>query len=246
MKKIYEKIVLALLPLCGYAANSADPIPVGSWPFNEYENRIVIFPPWHLVYERIKPNDFYIGIEGWITGAVRSVPTFYNSHEHQFSDDKTRFIFIAEAEFRLGYNYFYNGRDHFTPILGGGVFKDTSKYWIHTWGWDYYRGSYSYDSPDYHLPWLGYGTVGFLYNHEFNSIFNLGANLKGILGGGISSEYMKWGSVVLGFDIAFPFTFRFGHKRHWDIRLEPFNIYLHGSHNSRNYVGGRSTIAYRF
>jgi hypothetical protein len=142
------------------------------------------------------------------------------------------FPIIGEAEFRLGYNFFYNGRDHLTPFIGGGVFKDWTKIRIH--------------HKRRELPYLGYGTIGLLYDHEFNSIFTLGTNIKGILGGETSSKYVRWGSPVIGFDISVPITFRFGHKRHWDIRIEPFDIYLHGSESSRNYVGGRSTIGYRF
>lgn len=246
MKRICLIAGIAMLfPPYAYADNSTDPIPAKKMLPTEYQTRMAIFPPWHQVYERIKPNDFYIGIEGWITWAFRSGTDFYNAYENRYIDNKDRFVFIGEAEIRGGYNFFYNGRDHFTPILGGGVFKDWATYYVYESGWNN-EGSYYYESPKYRLPLLGYGMTGFLYNHDFNSVFNLGINLKGIIGGGITSEHMRWGSVVVGFDIALPITFRFGNRRQWDVRLEPFNIYLHGSDNARNYIGGRSTIAYYF
>ncbi len=181
-------------------------------PFIEYNNRMAVFTINHLVYERIKPNAFYTGVEGWFLGSC-------NDH------------FIAEGEYRAGYNFFWNGRDHFTPLAGLGFFKDFHK------------------SPQHHhkiKPGIVYGTVGFLYDHEFTSVFNLGLNVKGIIGGPVAKKQYDWGNPVGGVDVSLPITFRFGYKRHWDARLEPFDIYLHGSENSLNTVGFRSTVGYRF
>ena len=240
MKKIFLTTALGtLLPLCAYTDSSKTASPPQKWPFIEYNNRQVVFPPWHQAYEHIKPEDFYIGVKAWLTGAFRWAHGAHLGVRHWFAT-------IGEIELRGGYNFFYNGRDHFTPFIGGGVFKDYTTYSFTTWKWDG-RGHLNFhESHHYRLPVLGYGTMGFLYDHEFNSVFTLGANLKGIIGGGISSQRMRWGSVVVGFDVALPITFRFGHNRHWDIRLEPFDIYLHGSENARNYLGGRSTLGYRF
>lgn len=231
MKKIYLKITLAtLLPLSGFADGTGNAPSPKDWPFAEYHNRIVVFNPLHQAYERIKPNAFYVGIEGWL------LPLIFHSGNAEFLTT------LGEVELRMGYNFFYNGRDHFTPVIGGGFFKDFAKYRIKCeHGIPYCR-----EDHHYQLPGLAYGTIGFLYDHEFNSIFTLGTNLKGIIGGSTSSKHLHWGSTVLGFEIALPITFRFGYKRHWDFRIELFDIYLHGSDNSRNYVGSRNTIGYRF
>lgn len=179
-------------------------------PFIEYHNRIAVVSFNHFVYERIKPDAFYTGVEGW------AVPTLnYN--------------FIVEGEYRAGYNFFWNGRDHLTPLAGVGFFKDFANFY--------------YDNAK---PGIVYGTLGFLYDHEFTSVFNLGVNVKGIIGGSVAKKWNGWGSPVVGVDTSLPITFRLGHKRHWDARLEPFNIYLYGSNNSMNFVGLRSTIGYRF
>jgi len=210
------KHLLALAAVFGaHAAMHADAVPKeqSTTPFIEYHNRMAVFSINHLVYERIKTDAFYAGVEGW---AVNTFDLFSNSH------------FVAEGEVRFGYNFFWNGRDHFTPIVGGGFFKDFEK--RHEHGHRYMR------------PGICYATLGFLYDHEFTSVFNLGLNVKGICGGAVSKRHSNWGNPVLGVDVSLPITFRFGHKRHWDARLEPFDIYLHSHH----YIGGRSTVGYRF
>ncbi len=213
MKKLKITLILSFLPIFMHAdgdysmqdANNmaqAEPAP----SFFEYHNRMAVFGPLHQVYERIKPDAFYTGVEAWFS-------PFWSE--------------VFEAELRFGYNLFYNGRDHLTPFVGGGIFK-SSKGHPHS------------------FPAVGYGVFGFLYDHEFDSVINLGVNLKGIIGGGISTKHRDWGSPVVGFDVAVPLTFRFGHKRHWDYRFEPFDIYLHGKNRSLNSIGLRNTIGYRF
>lgn len=202
--------------------------------FCEYHNRMVVFSTCHLAYERIQTDAFYVGVEGWVLPAISN-----KNHRGHHHDGRSELI--AEAELRMGYNYFYNGRDHVTPFLGVGFFKDLHH--ENSWWWDE-----EHNRHDRHGQKAGivYGVFGFLYDHEFNSVFTLGVNLKGIIGGPVSHKHHNWGSPVGGVDVSVPITFRFGPKRHWDIRLEPFNIYLHGSDISRNYFGGRSTVGYRF
>jgi hypothetical protein len=199
--------------------------------FYEYHNRISVFGPLHQAYERIKIDALYAGIEAWAVYAISDG----HSHGNQV---------LGEGEFRMGYNYFYNGRDHVTPFLGVGVIKDYRKEEIS------YHTRVSGVLVSHHRklekPAVAYGVFGLLYDHEFNSVFNLGVNFKGLVGGAVNTHHIDWGSPVGGIDVSVPITFRFGNKRHWDIRLEPFDIYLHGSHLSRNYFGGRSTIGYRF
>jgi hypothetical protein len=187
-------------------------VPLVKTPFIEYHNRMAVFSIDHLVYERIKPHAFYTGVEGWILRAF---------------DGR----FIAEAEYRAGYNFFWNGRDHFTPLAGVGFFQEL------------YKSHHCFHKKN---SGIVYGTLGFLYDHEFTDVFNLGLNVKGIIGGPVTKKPHHWGSPVAGIDVSLPITFRFGYKRHWDTRIEPFDIYLHGSHHRLNTVGFRSTVGYRF
>ncbi len=210
MKNFHLPLTLSALCIAT-AALQADYAPQEEkTPFIEYHNRIAVFSINHLVYERIKPNAIYAGVEGWALATV--------NHGARL---------IAEGEIRLGNNYFWNGRDHFTPFVGAGIFKDFGAY-------------------EHRKPGIAYGTVGFLYDHEFTDVFNLGLNVKGILGGAVSKKHFDWGSPIVGVDTSLPITFRFGYKRHWDARIEPFNLYLHGSNASADYLGFRSTIGYRF
>jgi hypothetical protein len=196
-------------------------VPVCGEPsYYEYHNRIAVFCPEHQTYERIKTNAFYTGVEIWGTNTWTT-------------DRGTKYAILGEAELRFGWNYFYNGRDHITPFVGAGVIKDFKHERI--------QGHSHATKPP-----VAYGVFGLLYDHEFNSIFNLGFNLRGLVGGQASKTRYDWGSPVGGIDIALPITFRFGYHRHWDIRIELFDIYLRGTHISRNYVGCRSTVGYRF
>lgn len=199
--------------------------------FYEYHNRIVVFAPLHQAYERIKTDAIYAGVEAWL------VPVFTSGHgSHESS--------LIEAELRMGYNYFYNQRDHVTPFVGVGVVKDFHKeketFVIRQ------NGQTVRHTRKFEKPAVVYGAFGILYDHEFNSVFNLGLHFKGMIGGGKKDKHDNWGNPVGGIDVSLPITFRFGYKRHWDFRLEPFYLYLHGSHVSRNYFGGRSTVGYRF
>ncbi len=182
--------------------------------FIQYHNRVILFNPVHQGYERIKPNAYYVGVEGYLATVL----------------NKDNDNFFVDAELRMGYNFFLNGREHITPVVGIGYLQDFSKEHHHT----------------YHKPGIVYGAVGFLYDHEFNTIFNLGFTAKLLIGGPVSEKHFDWGSPVTGADISLPITFRFGRKRHWDYRIEPFNIYLHGSNASQDYWGFRNTLGYRF
>jgi len=186
--------------------------------FYEYHNRMAVFGPFHQAYERIKTDAFYVGVEAWLLSTIAP---------HRDT--------LGEAEIRFGYNFFYNSRDHVTPFVGAGVIHDFREHRVN-------ERFYHYRSR----PPVVYGVFGMLYDHEFNRLFNLGFNVKGLIGGPVKKKTLDWGSPVVGVDVAIPITFRFGYKRHWDFRIEPFYIYLHGSQTSQNYFGGRSTIGYRF
>ncbi len=188
-------------------------------PFIEYNNRMVVFAPNYQSYERTQPDAFYWGLLGYLTNTINQ-----DGDTHPF----------LQSEFRLGYNYFYNGRDHFTPYAGIGYINDFRKTHHH------YRLSTEGETL--------FGEVGFLYDHEFNTVVNLGINLKGLVGGVVGHQrHHNWGDgAVYGFDVGVPLTFRFGRKRHWDFRFEPFNVYLRASSENHNYFGFRNAFAYRF
>src|SRR5581483_9949999 len=163
--------------------------PASATPFIEHHNRIAVFNIEHLTYERIKTDSLYAGVESWF------LPVATKHHHHHHSQ------YLFEGEFRMGYNFFWNGRDHFTPLAGAGYLQQFHRT----------DGKIRHDKP-----------------------------------GAVSENRFEWGNPVAGIDISLPITFRFGYQRRWDIRLEPFDIYLHGSKNSCNYFGGRSTVGFRF
>ena len=219
MKNHYLKALLPILSMTtlGYADQAGGNQPVNQKKephFIQYHNRAILFAPFHQGYERIKPDAFYVGVEAFL------VPVANKDHDNS----------LLDAELRMGYNFFFNGRDHVTPFAGVGFVEDFFR--------EHHR--------THHRPGIVYGTMGFLYDHEFNTIFNLGLNAKVLLGGPVSHKEFDWGSPVVGADVAIPITFRFGRNRHWDYRIEPFNMYLHGSNESQNYFGFRSSLGYRF
>ncbi len=223
MKRL--KTALLLAPICLFADGEIPETQKAVTPFIEYHNRMAVFGPFHQVYERIKTDALYVGVEGWLLPVKSS----------QRSDE------LFDAELRFGYNLFYKGRHHLTPLAGVGVVKGTKRF-------HYNSTLFEGHEHKHHgaIPAVVYGALGFLYDYEFNSVFNLGFNLKGLVGGAVDKKHINWGSTVVGFDASVPITFRFGHKRHWDIRIEPFDMLLHGTNVTINYFGFRSTIGYRF
>jgi len=222
MKHHRLALLLSILTLSalGYAAqpSSTNDKPADQakkTPFIEYDNRI-LFLPNHLGYERIKPNAVYAGIESYL------LPTFGEENKYKCT--------LLDVEFRLGYNFFFRGKDHLTPIAGIGY---TQNIWNH------------HDRKT-KKPGILYGLAGFLYLHEFSSKFNLGLNGKFLIGGSLNNRRPNWGSPVMGMDIAIPIIFRLGNCRNWDLCIEPFTMYLHGSHAQEWFGGGRSSLAYRF
>lgn len=183
--------------------------------FIQYHNRVVLFLPFHQCYERIKNDAFYVAAEAFF---VRSK----KSH------------ILLNSELRMGYNYFFDQKDHLSPFVGMGHIKD------------FYFHHHNHLLRLRHKPGVAYGALGFLYVHEFNSVFNLGINGKAILGAPVSKKHFNWGAPVIGVQFTVPITFRFGCHRHWDLRLEPFNLYLHGSKAVEDYSGCITTLGYRF
>lgn len=225
MKNHCFSLLSLLLPLAAVANTNETVIAkvfktektVEPMEFIQYNNRVMVFTPAHIGYERIKPNAMYVGVE------VFKSPIFNRGHKNSFVD----------AELRVGHNFFYNDKDHFSPfvMLGTNGTNPTR----------------SFLKIDYRLKnWgMAYGGVGFLYTHEFDPVFNMGINLKLLVGGSICHKHKKIGSPSIGTDVAVPLTFRFGRKKHWDFRLEPFFFGLHGQ-GSLGYFGWRNSVGYRF
>lgn len=142
--------------------------------------------------------------------------SYQSRHDHLGS--------LLEAEARLGYNLFYNDCDHFTPLVGTG---------------------YQYNNMgSFHHARFAYATAGFLYSHEFNTVFGWGINLKGLVGQQVGNQEEK--KLAWGVDLCMPIIFRFAHFRRWDITLEPFYLYMESNHKHQGTFGGRGTVAYRF
>lgn len=176
----------------------------------QYDNRFG-FSFDRLVFDHNKADCMYFGLDAWM-------PYFF-SHSRN-----GHYGSLYEAEVRMGYNLFYNGCDHVTPLVGAG---------------------YQFNNVgDFHDAKFAYATAGLRYYHEFNSVFGWGLFLKGIAGhqfGGKEAKKFAW-----GVDLSMPFVFRFTKSRRWDITLEPFYLYMESNHKTQGIFGGRGTFGYQF
>lgn len=164
-----------------------------------------------LVFDHNKPDSIYFGLDAWMS--------YFFSHSRN-----SHYGRLYETEVRIGYNLFYNGRDHFTPLVGTG---------------------YLYNNVgEFHHAKIAYATGGFRYYHEFNTVFGWGLSLKGLAGQQIGKQEAK--KFAWGVDLCLPIVFRFSHGRHWDVSLEPFYLYVESNHKHQGVFGGRGTIGYQF
>ena len=176
----------------------------------QYDNRFGFFFD-RLVYDRTKNDAMYFGLDAWMS--------YFFSHSRN-----GHFGALYEGEARVGYNLFYDGCDHFTPLIGGG---------------------YQYNNVgNFHHAKFAYGTAGLRYYHECNSIFGFGLNVKGLAGQQVGRREAK--KFAWGADVSIPIGFRFSRGRHWDITLEPFYLYMESNHKHQAVFGGRGTVGYRF
>lgn len=214
-------------------------LPILIWGLNpheikkEYNNRMIVFAPLYQGYERIEPEALYWGILGYLT------PTLHHHGKHHL---------FLQTEARIGYHYFNNGQDHLIPFAGVG--------YINTYIQTKHHRTFFLSRPfgqlhaHSHQSGVLLAEAGFLYEHECNASFNLGANGKFLIGGALGPSHQRshtWGhGAVAGFDLGLPLTVRFGGNRHWDFRFEPFDVYLQGTKHRHNYFGVRAAFAYRF
>jgi hypothetical protein len=204
-----------------------------------YPNRMVVFNLYYLSYEHIEPDSVYVGLSYW-----KSYPLIAHTPHRHLPIGK-----ISNGEFDLGYHFYYLSKDHFTPLVGIGVFNDSTKTRIvytertsHTNGLP--KTTTVVSHKNVHLSPIAYGTVGFLYEHEFNNRVSLGFNLRGMVGR--PTKHKHWGSRVIGYHLDVPLTLRLGKTRHWDLRLDPFYINLEGQRFTQEYFGFNNSIGYRF
>jgi hypothetical protein len=181
-------------------------------PFREYDNRLSFFPT-YLSYERIKPNAVYVGME--TSGG--------------FPLNKALADLFFYSELRLGYNFFFRGRDHLTPVVGGGYTKDIC----------------INHARCLRRPNIGYGLIGLRYWHECSYKFHMGVNAEFLIGRPTNEKH-QWNSPVMGFNISVPLIFKFKDHEKWDSCIEPYSVYLRGGNTSTIYAGLRYTLGYRF
>jgi hypothetical protein len=184
-----------------------------------YDNRIN-FSLIRAGYERLKPQGVYIAIQEWYT---------------PFAHDNPKWINILEA--RLGYNFFFEGKDRLTPMIGGGFYKyystkKPSAYYEYYYGNPYKQG-------------IGYVMTGATYEHDFNRLFSMGLTMKLSLGT-VANERSTWGNPIFGYQVEAPFTFRFARGRKWDYRFAPFAVSQMGRNFSASDYGIYGEFGYRF
>ncbi|MGH2612343.1 MAG: hypothetical protein ACRDFB_04770 [Rhabdochlamydiaceae bacterium] len=164
-----------------------------------------------LVFDHNKANCVYFGLDVWM-------PYFFSNNRNG------HYGHLYEGEIRLGYNLFYNGCDHISPLFGVG---------------------YQYNNVGvFHNAKFAYTAAGFRYYHEFNTVFGWGLYLKGLAGQQLGEKEAK--KFAWGVDLSMPFVFRFARARHWDITLEPFYLYMESHHKHQAVFGGRGTLGYQF
>lgn len=183
-----------------------------------YNNRIMFFEG----YERTEDNSVYFGLVAWIS------PN-YLSHSDAW---------IFEGEARLGYNHAFNKKTKLTAYAGGGYLDDIKRSHQH-------HRSYLRHLKEHSLE-FGYGAIGVNISHMFDHLFGVGLNVKGMYGKGtIGSVYHdnEWAG---GMDIGVPLIFKFGGHRRFDIRFEPFYMFLKSSQDETNYLGNRLFVGVGF
>lgn len=213
MKRLFIVGLLALMSLAYGDAKKPEQVKpaTGTEPVSPQYNNRFGFSFDRVVFDHNKANCIYFGADFWM-------PYFF-SHSRN-----SRFGSLYEGEFRIGYNFFLDGCDHFTPLVGAGYLY--------------------FNLGDFHKAKFAYTTAGLRYYHEFNTVFGWGLYLKGLAGHQLSGTEAK--KFAWGVDLSMPFVFRFGKMRHWDLTLEPFYLYMESNHKTQAAFGGRGTFGYQF
>lgn len=194
------------------------PAPTKAAVNTNYNNRLYFVEG----YERIEKNSCYFGIIGWIS------PNYLSSSDS----------WLVEGEARLGYTADFKKHTTFTVFGAGGYLNDFKRSHTHT-------RAYLRHMKEHTLEYA-YGAIGLNTNHEFNALFNLGLNLKGMVGKGTIGSRFHDNEWTYGIDVGLPLTFRFGYQRRYDIAYEPFYIFLKSNYDESSYLGNRLFISYRY
>lgn len=183
-----------------------------------FDNRILFFEG----YERIKNEALYGAILAWIS------PN-YLSHSDAW---------LVELEARLGYTFSFKNQTTLIPYIGGGYLDDLKKSHAHERRFLRHLKEHT----------LEYGFISYGLNvaHMFNDLFGLGLNAKGMVGKGTIGSFVHNNQWAYGLDVGLPFNFSFGHMRRYDIRYEPFYIFLKSKNEETSYLGNRIFIGIKF
>lgn len=184
----------------------------------DFHNRIMFFEG----YERIKDNGLYFALLGWIS------PNYLSSSD----------AWLVEGEARIGYNFSFKNRNSLTPFIGGGYLDDLKKSHSH-------ERRFLRHLKEHTLEY-GFISYGLCFNHFFNDLFGLGLNIKGMTGKGTIGSKIHNNEWASGFDLGLPLSFNFGHLRRYDIRYEPFYIFLKSKNDESSYLGNRIFIGVKF
>jgi hypothetical protein len=183
-----------------------------------YSNRLLFIEG----YERIKPNDVYGALIGWIS------PNYLSQSD----------AWIFEIEGRIGYTASFQQKTTLIPYLCFGYLNDIKRSHKHI-------RTYLRHMKEHTLEY-GYGGYGLMIKHSFNDLFGLGLNLKGMIGKGTIGSFCHNNKWANGLDTGLPFTICFGYKRRFDFVVEPFYIFLKSQHDESSYLGTRLSLGLKF
>jgi hypothetical protein len=183
-----------------------------------FDNRILFFEG----YERIKDDALYFALLAWIS------PNYLSKSD----------AWLVEGEARLGYNFAFKNHTTLTPYIGGGYLDDLKKSHRH-------ERRFLRHLKEHTLEY-GFGSFGLCVMHSFNDLFGLGFNAKGMVGKGTIGSFVHNNQWTYGFDLGLPLSFSFGHMRRYDIRYEPFYIFLKSKHDESSYLGNRLFVGVKF
>ncbi len=209
-----------------------------------FDNRITVFTPFHYQYEYVKPHAPYVGIDLWVGPSISSNHGEFYKYPGTYSS--TRGAIIGKVEAAFGYNFLISDNKHLTPFLGFGVFKDFLEHRFDRDKTRYENILPILEDPDvsFTLPRVYYGTIGFKQVYDFCPTFLFGVKLQGLVGW--THEPEKWGNPIYGLECGLPITCRLGKTKHWELCLEPYNIFFLEKRFYNNFLGLHFTVGLRF
>lgn len=184
-------------------------------------------------YDNFTPNTGYAGFDALYAFGRMDL------HARNNRGDKFRHIEssgFANAEGRLGFNFFSQECLYFSPYIGIGGYH-VSPYKV-----------------DYTQNWL-YAALGFKMNYVFGPVFTAGINLKGMSAFYMEQKFRKHNIVGsdhrardnLGYEVALPLSWKIGDpsNQNWNVELQPYYLKLN-TKTASNVAGLRFTFGYTF